>query len=380
ALLVKFHASNVTSERQFCRDNNIKPSTWGAWRAREDKIMTTKRHSRLATIGGQGHKQLIPFGPALLEFMRSRRNEERYVRVFHMMTWVKKNHHAWLVEYLSTKKNESVGFQSFRCLLLRFAERHRFHHRTPCASKLSQKVLDEVWLGYAASFWDRYGHYDHSNIINVDETAVYFDMPPGKTLAEVGTSSKVSTGEKHSPRLTAVLTIRADGTKLPLLFIVKGQLGGTIEKQELESYPAGHHYAVQKNAWMDERIWSMYLDDVLAPCVEDASVLLVDNLKCHVSEESHDKVAEAMFSVVEPLPANSTSRCQPLDVGVMGPLKAMLKTEWLLEEDNREGNEDFTAQEKRLAMVKRTIRVWEKISSEMVVKSFEKAIPKIFEF
>ncbi|RHZ00546.1 hypothetical protein DYB35_012105 [Aphanomyces astaci] len=214
ALLVKFHASNVTSERQFCRENNIKPSTWGAWQAREDKIMTSKRHSRLATIGGQGQKQLIPFGPALLEFMRSRRNDERYVRVFHMMTWVKKNHHAWLVEYLSTKKNESVGFQSFRCLLLRFAERHRFHHRTPCASKLTQKVLDDVWLGYAASFWDRYGHYDHSNIINVDETAVYFDMPPGKTLAEVGTSSKVSTGEKHLPRLTAVLTIRADGTPL----------------------------------------------------------------------------------------------------------------------------------------------------------------------
>ncbi|ETV67870.1 hypothetical protein H257_15994 [Aphanomyces astaci] len=71
--------------------------------------MASKRHSRFATIGGQGHKQLIPFGPALLEFMRSRQGDEHYVRVFHMMTWVKKNHHAWLVEYLSTKKNEVSG-------------------------------------------------------------------------------------------------------------------------------------------------------------------------------------------------------------------------------------------------------------------------------
>ncbi|RHY31096.1 hypothetical protein DYB25_009702, partial [Aphanomyces astaci] len=83
------------------------------------------------------------------------------------------------------------------------------------------------------SIWGAFDHYDHSNIINVDETAVYFDMPRGKTLAEVGTSNKVSTGKKHSPRLTAVLTNRADGTKLPLLFIVKGQPDGTIEKQEL---------------------------------------------------------------------------------------------------------------------------------------------------
>ncbi|ETV66950.1 hypothetical protein H257_16750 [Aphanomyces astaci] len=34
----------------------------------------------------------------------------------------------------------------------------------------------------------------------------------------------------------------------------------------------------------------------------------------------------------------------------MGPLKAMLKTAWLLEEDDRIGDEVFTAQEKRLAM------------------------------
>ncbi|KAF0766101.1 hypothetical protein AaE_002944, partial [Aphanomyces astaci] len=101
---------------------------------------------------------------------------------------------------------------------------------------------------------------------------------------------------------------------------------------------------------MDERVWSIYLDEVLAPQVDDASVLLVDNLACHLSDSSYDKVAETLFSVVEPLPPNSTSRCQPLDVGVMGPLKAMLKTAWLLEEDDRIGDEVFTAQEKRLAM------------------------------
>ncbi|ETV65611.1 hypothetical protein H257_17720 [Aphanomyces astaci] len=156
--------------------------------------MESKHHSRLATIGGQGHKQFIPFGPTLLEFMRSRRGDERYVRVFHMMTWVKKNHHAWPVEYLSTKKNESVGLQSFRCLLLLFAERHRYYYRMPCASKRMQKVLDD--------------------------TAVCFDMPRGKTLAEVGTSSKYTFA-------------RGTRTKLPLLFIVKSQPDGTIEKQEL---------------------------------------------------------------------------------------------------------------------------------------------------
>ncbi|RHY42024.1 hypothetical protein DYB30_007009 [Aphanomyces astaci] len=392
--LNKFKATHGVSERQFCRDNKLAFSTWQGWRTNEAKILASKRHGRLATLGGQGLRELIPFKNELLAFMRDRRGTERYVRVFHLMRWVKRHHRPWLVDYLSTKKNDAVGYNSFRTLLLRFSYRHRFRHRVPCKSKLSQQVLDDVWLGYAASFWNKYSEYDKSQILNVDETGVFYDMPPGKTLAEIGMSSKVSDGEKHSDRLTAVLTIRADGkrslydvslclhctgVKLPLLFILKGQPGGVIERQELDTYPRGHHYAVQTNAWMDERVWSIYLDEVLAPQVEDASVLLVDNLACHVSDSSYDKVAETLFSVVEPLPPNSTSRCQPLDVGVMGPLKAMLKTAWLLEEDDRIGDEVFTAQEKRLAMVKRTISVWEKISTQTIVKSFEKAIPSVLE-
>ncbi|RHY20095.1 hypothetical protein DYB36_010837 [Aphanomyces astaci] len=330
ALLQEFHEANETSERKLCRYKHLAYSTWQGWRLKEDKIMSNKRHNRLATLGGQGHTTLIPFKDELLAYMRDRRGTERYVRAFHLMQWVKRNKREWLTVYLLTKKNEAVAYKSFRCLLLRFAYRNRFRHRIPCISKATQHVLDEVWLGYAATVWNKCGHYDKKHIVNVDETSVYFDMPPGKILAEIGQSSKGSDGEKHSHR-----------EKLPLLFILKGTPGGVIERQELGTYPPGHFYVVQSNAWMDESVWSMYLDEVLAPCVDDASC----------------SVAETHFSVVEPLPPNSTSRCQPLDVGVMGPLKAMLKTAWLLEEDNRSGDEIFTAQEKRLAMVKRTILV-----------------------
>ncbi|RHY87993.1 hypothetical protein DYB26_015076, partial [Aphanomyces astaci] len=64
-----------------------------------------------------------------------------------------------------------------------------------------------------------------------------------------------------------------------------------------------------------------------------------------------------MFSVLEPLPPNSTSRSMS---GL--PLKAMLKTAWLLEDDERNGDV-MTAQEKRLATVKRTIKVWDRITT-----------------
>ncbi|RHY98934.1 hypothetical protein DYB35_009802, partial [Aphanomyces astaci] len=203
-----FDATTGISEREFCRKKKLAFSTWRDWRRRKDKIIFSKRHSRRATLGGQGHRELIPYKDELLAYMRDRRGTQRYVRVFHLLWWIKANKKPWLEQYLATKTNEEVAYRSFRTLLMRFSYRHRFRHRVPC--KLSQKVLDAVWLGYAATFWNKYAPYDKRQIINVDETDVFYDMPPGKTLAGIGMSSKFSDSEKHSDRLTAVLSIRAD--------------------------------------------------------------------------------------------------------------------------------------------------------------------------
>ncbi|RQM31092.1 hypothetical protein B5M09_013556, partial [Aphanomyces astaci] len=274
---------------------------------KEQQITSSKRHSRKATLGGQGRKRMIPFAADLLYYMRERRSNNKYVRVFHLMQWIRRHKNDWLVAYIAAKKSEEVGFESLRCLLLRFCARNRFTHRKPCVSKLSKVVLDSVWI----------------------------------------------------PRV-----------KLPIMFVVHGKPGGTIDKKEIPSYPPGHWYAVQENAWMEERVWLKYLDE-LSNYLLDSSVLLVDNLECHVSEKAHDKI--------ESLPPNSTSKCQPLDVGIIGPLKAMLKTSWLLEDDEGNGD-DLTLQQKRMAIIKRTILVWDKISTESVKGAFEKSIPSVMQF
>ena len=53
------------------------------------------------------------------------------------------------------------------------------------------------------------------------------------------------------------------GEKLPILFVLKAQPGGTIESKETLTYPKGNYYRVQRNAWMDGRAWSYYLNNVL---------------------------------------------------------------------------------------------------------------------
>ena len=96
-------------------------------------------------------------------------------------------------------------------LCQRFAHRHRFFQRVACQSRLKQEELKEIQADFSKQFWVKYEGYNPSEILNVDETGVYYDMPPCRTWAEVGGASKVDKSEKHSDRLTAVLTIRADG-------------------------------------------------------------------------------------------------------------------------------------------------------------------------
>ncbi|RLO03359.1 hypothetical protein DYB28_012969 [Aphanomyces astaci] len=164
------------------------------------------------------------------------------------------------------------------------------------------------------------------------------------------------------------------GTKMPLLLIVKGQPGGDIETEEIPTYPPGPFYAVQKTAYMNQRVWNMYLREVLKPELDCPSVLLADNLKCHVSKKSYKIMRQEMYSgaFLQPLPANTTSVLQPLDVGVMGPFKSMCRTEWIKE------GKVVTAAEKRLAMIKRAIKVWNDMKEDTIRKSFEKAL-NIFE-
>ncbi|KAF0688199.1 Aste57867_20165 [Aphanomyces stellatus] len=77
--------------------------------------------------------------------------------------------------------------------------------------------------------------------------------------------------------MTALLTVRADRKKLPIVFVIRCADGGTIESKEFDVYPQGHYYAMQENAWMNGVVWKKFLRDLLKPSVENPSVLLVDN-------------------------------------------------------------------------------------------------------
>ncbi|KAG3007277.1 hypothetical protein PC119_g14649 [Phytophthora cactorum] len=196
-------------------------------------------------------------------------------------------------------------------------------------------------------------------------------MPPHRACALRGRQdpAHIVRQKKHPGRLTAVLATRADGGKLPILFIIRGRPGGRLEKTEIPTFPPGHFYIVQENDWMDDVGWKFCVELLLKYEIVEPSVPLLDNFESHVLEEGQRLVVEVANATTVPLPANSTAVCQPLDVGVMGPLKASIR-------DGFKGIRKGNLKTRRLRAVKATIAA---LDTEVVKRSFEKAIPRYTE-
>ncbi|KAF0737743.1 hypothetical protein Ae201684P_004678 [Aphanomyces euteiches] len=335
--------------------------------------------SRLTKKINNGKREIFPDPDGFVAFMTKMRNEEKALSCVHNINWIKKHHHPWLLDYLSTKSADT-GYKSLLRLLQRFCDRYGFSRQRPVLSKQTQEVLESVHMEFAESFHREFAAYSADTVYNVDETGMYYDMPPRVIWSIRGGQAKIAVGEKHGYRMTAALTIRADGTKLPIMFVIRGQPGGRIEKHDLPTYPTGHAYAVQPKAWMDSRVWPMYLREVLGGVIAEPSVVLVDNFDAHVSEEDYRVVNEELGSHMCAIPPKATSVCQPLDVGIMAPFKKYLRRLWLEEtfvegDDDEDDEESPTSRVKRLVMIKRAIKAWDLITAEEVRASFAKAIP-----
>jgi transposase len=90
--------------------------------------------------------------------------------------------------------------------------------------------------------------------VNMDETAVQYEMIPKSTIEFVGADSVEVRGGNPTSRLTVALTVTSIGEKLPPFLIYKGSKQGRIFR-ETQEYAAefGNElvFSLQKNAWMD---------------------------------------------------------------------------------------------------------------------------------
>ncbi|RQM21488.1 hypothetical protein B5M09_009750 [Aphanomyces astaci] len=188
------------------------------WISHKHEILAYDGNLKNIKLEPGGRYEVFPDPPGPIEFINHVRDNECALMTTHLILWMKANQREWLNNCLATKQ-QSTSYDAFLRLLQRFCHRHGFSRQRPTKNKVKQADLAEVQSDFAAEFHREYIAYGNECVYNIDEADIYYDMPPRYIWAVRSGSSKILSGEKHSLRMTAVLTVLADGTKLPILFI-----------------------------------------------------------------------------------------------------------------------------------------------------------------
>ncbi|XP_046608718.1 tigger transposable element-derived protein 6-like [Neodiprion virginianus] len=210
------------------------------------------------------------------------------------------------------KLNVTADFKASAGWVFKFKKRCGITGRSVCGEANSvDEATVEQWKNIDLPRIIK--NYDLRDIYNTDETGLFFNLLPSKTLAEKG--DPCHGGKQSKQRLTVLLTANADGSdKLRPLVIGKSQKPRCFKG--VKSFPT--EYAANKKAWMTGALFESQLDKLNNRMRREKRkvLLLLDNCVAHPPALRFSNIELAFF------PANCTSHLQPLDLGIIAALKA----------------------------------------------------------
>ena len=168
--------------------------------------------------------------------------------------------------------------------------------------------------------------------INCEETPITFDSPLSDSLAKIGQKTiTVKTTGKEKTRITALLTIYANGEKLMPYIIFKAKKDSIINN-DLKKYIKERKFNIitttQNNAWIDEEIFINYIETILSKYKAGTKKLLImDYCTAHCTDKIFETLKNKNIDYIF-IPKHMTPVLQPLDRMVNFPFKKYLKTKF----------------------------------------------------
>jgi hypothetical protein len=212
-----------------------------------------------------------------------------------------------------------------------------------------------------------------SQIGNVDEAAVYFDMLPNHTVDDTGAKSVAVKTSGHEKMLVAVvLVVLADGSKLPLYVILNHK------NMPKEQGPRVIIVRCQPKRWMTSDLMKNWLlvvwDRKPGALLRKRVMLVLDAFKGHLIPEVKATITGSSINTdLVVIPGSMTSELQVLDVNK--PFKDHLKqlcNEWFLSGDHALTSAGRIKKPSVTVLCQWILTAWQHISREVIVKGFKK--------
>lgn len=212
--------------------------------------------------------------------------------------------------------------------------------------------------------------FSSENILNLDETGCFWRALPEHGFGRK--QSQCSGGKKSKQRVTVALIANAAGEKEKPIVVWKSQKPRCFKGVNTASLPV--QYFSQGKAWMTGEILESILRKLNRRlCTQGRRVaLLLDNAGCHPEDlKDHFSNIKIIF-----LPPNTTSKLQPLDLGIIQNFKMHYRTlllRFVLSKiDECETASEITKSITVLHAIRWIAQAWEAVRPETIKKCFRK--------
>ena len=358
-------------QRAAARNFSIDHSMISRWEKHEDKLKSANGKNRRV---GAGRKPQYPEAEASLKtwVIEFRKDgiavTPKMVKIYMKEILIKEFAHIYL---------NSENFLASDRWFYGFLKRSGFSLRRK--TKIGQKLpaqLSEKLLEFQRFIIKKRKQFEYElcEIGNMDETPVYFDMVGNLTIENRGVKSvQVRTTGNEKNRFTCVLTVLADGTKLPPIVIFKG-------KQMPKNLPSGIIVMMHPKGWMDEFGMKTWFNKVWKKrpggneINKRKSFLVMDSFEGHKTDAIKN-IARSENTDLAIIPGGLTSIVQPLDVCLNKPFKDKLREKWNIWMSSGQFSYTKGGNLKKPGydiICKWILEVWTAIPREMIVKSFKK--------
>jgi hypothetical protein len=183
--------------------------------------------------------------------------------------------------------------------------------------KLAEESADvsvkstDAWLESLPSLLEG---YEPRDVYNADETGLFFNVLPDRTLAYKGETCH---GGKHSKdRLTVLLCVNSDGIDKQVPIVI-GKSSKPRCFKDVQKLPIKYH--ANSKAWMTTEIFCSFLCslDTQMRAQNRKIILFVGNCAAHPKDTPFLQNVRVVW-----YPANCTSALQPLDLRIIHSFKA----------------------------------------------------------
>uniref|UniRef100_A0A914VZL2 HTH CENPB-type domain-containing protein n=1 Tax=Plectus sambesii TaxID=2011161 RepID=A0A914VZL2_9BILA len=253
------------------------------------------------------------------------------------------------------------GFKASEGWLTNFKHRHSisFKSNQGEAGAIDVESLGE-WQQQVLR--EELAKFSPDDIFNADETGLFWQLLPNKTLAFKG--ERCTNGKKSKERITVLVGANMSGTeKLPLLII-----GKSAKPRCFKNAHVPLNYTANKKAWMTGDVFETWLKNWDKKLKKDGRkvLLYVDNCTSHPPKIDLKNITMNFF------PPNTTAMSQPMDQGIIQNLKVHYRR-FLLRERIKAIDEKKDFLINLLNALHLLRRAWDDVKPETVHNCFRKA-------